>query len=343
MLALKESHVISESAYDLLRPCGSRPGVLYGLPKVHKENTPMRPILSALSTHNYSIAKFLVPVLQPITTNNYSLKDSFEFVSTLESMKHLDTCVMASFDIKSLFTQIPIQETIDIATFSLFPTADTSVHGLNAKQFRSLLELAVQDCHFQFDNQLYDQIDGVAMGSPLGPSMANAFLCFHENHWLENCPRKFKPILYKRYVDDCFLIFKKKDDVLLFLDYLNSKHSNIEFTHELEKDGTLPFLDVQVKFDSGSFTTSVFRKKTFTVCEHLGRSVHTGKVLNCPQFSAVRNHCNTENHAFSSSDFSILAQVSHRYDLDIAESLLIAKNRPSLNTQEQFTTNLLLL
>ena len=61
-----------------------------------------------------------------------------------------------------------------------------------------------------FDQEFYKQYDGVAIGSPLGPTLANVFLCYHEKVWLQNCPSEFKPAIYRRYVDDTFLLFRSK-------------------------------------------------------------------------------------------------------------------------------------
>ena len=102
------------------------------------------------------------------------------------------------------------------------------------------------------------------MGSCLGPTLANAFLCHHEKIWLSECPESFKPLYYRRYVDDTFLLFKRSEDVQPFLDYLNLKHPNIKFTHELEKQSSLSFLDVLVKRTSDGPETSIYRKPTFT-------------------------------------------------------------------------------
>ena len=102
------------------------------------------------------------------------------------------------------------------------------------------------------------------MGSPLGPLFANIFLSFHERTWLADCPHTFKPMFYRRYVDDCFLIFQSKEQVTPFLDYLNSKHPNIQFTRELENNGSLPFLDINITRTNGHFSTSVFHKPTST-------------------------------------------------------------------------------
>ena len=115
-----------------------------------------------------------------------------------------------------------------------------------------------------FNNVYYRQLDGVAMGSPLGPTLANIFLCHHEINWLDNCPVQFKPTYYKRYVDDVILLFKSKDHVNKFLKYLNSRHKYIKFEHEEEKDGQLAFLDILVKRENNKFVTSIYRKETFS-------------------------------------------------------------------------------
>jgi hypothetical protein len=103
-------------------------------------------------------------------------------------------------------------------------------------EFVQLLNLAVKNCHFIFDRKFYYQINGVAMGSPLGPLFANIFLSFQEKKWLDNCPNNFKPIYFRRYVDDSFVLFKTVDHIVPFLDYLNSKHPNIKFTFEIENE-----------------------------------------------------------------------------------------------------------
>ena len=103
---LKEES-ISEPIYKELLYTGSTPGILYGLPKVHKDNCPARPILSAIGTYNYKIAKFCVPILQPYTVNEYTVKDTFSFVSEITSFQKEENLVMASFDVSSLFTNIP--------------------------------------------------------------------------------------------------------------------------------------------------------------------------------------------------------------------------------------------
>ena len=121
---------------------------------------------------------------------------------------------MASFDVTSLFTNIPLDETIEIIAGQLFSEI---FHGFSRVEFVKLLNLAVKNCHFIFNGKFYDQVGGVAMGSSLGPLLANIFLSFHEIKWLNDCPVQFKPLYYRRYVDDYFVVFRSCDHIIPFL------------------------------------------------------------------------------------------------------------------------------
>ena len=96
---------------------------------------------------------------------------------------------------------------------------------------------------FQFDAKLYEQIDGVAMGSPLGPLMANAFLCsFQEKLNQDNT----LPEVYRRYVDGTFATMKNIPAAEDFLSTLNSCHPSINFAMELAPENKLPFIGMEV-------------------------------------------------------------------------------------------------
>ncbi|XP_037803032.1 uncharacterized protein LOC119597528 [Penaeus monodon] len=90
---------VNESTYNFLMTSGSRPGLLYGLPKVHKPNIPLRPIISSIGTFNYNTAKFLVPIISPLTTNQYTIENSTTFVSEITSLTFQQPITMASFDV----------------------------------------------------------------------------------------------------------------------------------------------------------------------------------------------------------------------------------------------------
>ena len=117
---------------------------------------------------------------------------------------------------------------------------------------------------FIFDGKFYEQRDGVAMGFPLGPTLANVFMCHFENIWLQNCPIHFKPIGYRWFVDDTFLLFRSKGHTEKFRNYLNKQHKNIKFTSEIEDNVSLSFLDIKISRENNKFVTSVYHKPTFS-------------------------------------------------------------------------------
>ena len=88
-------------------------------------------------------------------------------------------------------------------------------------------------------------------------------MCHFENIWLENCPAHFKPIVYKRFVDDTFVLFRTKDHVEKFKNYLNKQHKIIKCTSEIEENGSLLFLNITSTPENNKFVTSVYRKPTF--------------------------------------------------------------------------------
>ena len=248
-----------------LHPVGSRPGILYGRAKIHKPSKdvvpPFRPILSNIGTPKYKLAKFFVPLLAHLTSNEYTIKDSFSFAEELLSFD--SNLVMASFDVESLFTNIPLKETIDLCVDILFYDR-TNIDGITKDYFHDLLTICMSESLVLFDGEYYKPIDGVAMGSPLGPTFANIFLCFYEQIWLENCPVEFKPVVYRRYVDDTFFLFRSYEHIEKFRAYLNCQHPNIKFTSEIEENNCMSFLDIKITRELNSFSTSVYRKPTFS-------------------------------------------------------------------------------
>ena len=97
-----------------------------------------------------------------------------------------------------------------VPTNELFKESET-IDGLSKTEFKELLSLATKDSYFIYDGTLYKQINDVAMSSPLGPTLANAFLIYHEKNWLEHCPLEYRPLYYQRYVDDIFVLFNSAE------------------------------------------------------------------------------------------------------------------------------------
>ena len=111
-------------------------------------------------------------------------------------------------------------------------TPDTLVKGISKNDFCDLLNLAIKESFFTFNNKFYIQVDGVAMGSSLGLILANIFLSYHEENWLNKCPIEIKPSFYRRYFDDIFVFFESPESTHSFYEYMSSKHQNLNFTVE---------------------------------------------------------------------------------------------------------------
>ena len=190
--------------------------------------------------------------------NLLSFTRSFHFpeeISQQDSNLH-----MASLEVHYLFANIPLEETIDICVDNLY-NDNENPPNIPKHNFRNLLNIATKETFFMFNNKYYKQVDGVAMGSPLGPALANIFMCSFESKWLRDCPNDFKPVFYRCYIDDIFVLFSSPDHADKFREYLSSKHPNIKFSIEKEEDGCLPFLDINIFRENNKFATNVYRKK----------------------------------------------------------------------------------
>ena len=259
----KQQKIISEELAQQLTVSGTQPGIMYGLPKIHKENTPLRPILSANNTVTYQLSKHLISLISNFCFNQYTVLNSYQFVNLITSINNSQNYTMCSFDIKSLFTNIPVDETIEICLSKCFSNSSL-FNNFTIGNFKKFLNLTLKNTFFIFNNVLYKQIDGLGMGQPCAPTLSNLFLCHHETKWLNDCPPQFKPALYRRYVDDIFLLFHSPNHIQPFLEYLNSKHSNIQFTTEVETENKLSFLDISITKCNSKFNTSIYRKPTYT-------------------------------------------------------------------------------
>ena len=145
---LKSDNCVTDKTYNELYPTDTRIGILYVLPKIHKSSIPFRPILSCINHYSYKIARFFIPFLTPISMSSFVIKDSFSFVQELLNADvNTNNVFMASFDVASLFTNISVDETIDIISNHLFANS-MYFEGFNRSQFTRLSSLLVKNCQF---------------------------------------------------------------------------------------------------------------------------------------------------------------------------------------------------
>ena len=230
----------------------------------HKPTLSMRPILSASGTYNYKLAKWLEEKLKPLSVNQYTIDDALGFSKEIRKHPVLEDDILVSYDVTSLFTNVPVQETIRILVEKAFTDNwFNSTYDLNLQkdQLTQLLRMASTDQLFQFDGQLYEQCEGVAMGSPLGSLLANVFMCHLEERLSDN---DLIPSFYRRYVDDTLAIMPGLDAAESFLGVLNGLHPSIHFTMELSNNDSIPFIGTLITKNGNKLETQVYRKPTNT-------------------------------------------------------------------------------
>ena len=168
-MKLKQKNFFNQNEYDKLYPSGSAAAHICGTPKMHKfsfrDSFPkLRPIVSCISTFNYNLACFLFDLLSPLVPYDYSCRDTFSSVSQIKNANVFRT-FLVSYNVTSLFTNIPLQETIDIAIYLIFN------HNLNLnitkKELKKLFLFATSQTRFIFNSKFYNQIHGVALAPVL--------------------------------------------------------------------------------------------------------------------------------------------------------------------------------
>ena len=262
---IKSEGGMSEESYRKMYPTGAVSPKYYGLTKIHKAGTPLRPIISSTGTATYNTAKELARILKPLVgTSIHHVQNTRYFIEQIKDVRLKDGESIVSYDVTSLFTSVPIKPTLDIIQQRL--TKDQDLHkrtSMTIQQIISLLDFCLNSTGFMFQGQYYQQMEGAAMGNPLNPIIANIFMECFEEEALESAPHP--PSLWKRFVDDTFVILETsyKEG---FFHHINSLDSHIKFTAENTRDdGSIPFLDTLITPNNdGSLQRKVYRKPTHT-------------------------------------------------------------------------------
>ena len=264
LLLLKKSNIISETTYKMLYSSDGLSPRFYGLPKIHKPEIPLRPIVSFVNSPTYGVSSFLAKILSPVVGNTENtVKNSYHFAEFIRGKTLNADEVLVSFDVISLFTKIPVDLAIKVARKRLRQDVTLSQRtSMPIEDIIDLLSFCLNTTYFVFDGIYYQQVFGTAMGSPVSAVIANLVMEDVEQRALASAPVRLS--FWKRFVDD-MISAVSRNDIDILLQHLNSIEPSIQFTVERETNGHLAFLDLNVyRTIEGKLETAVYRKPTHT-------------------------------------------------------------------------------
>ena len=285
---LHKDDLIDDDTFKyLLSNFDPKAGRLYILPKIHKQGTPGRPIISSNGHPTKRISEFvdyyLKSLVRPLSSY---IKDTTHFLLQLEQIGPLpDNAILVTIDVSSSYTNIPHNEGIEACRHFLSTRQDKT---LPTERICDLIRMILGMNNFSFNNEHFLQIYGTAMGTRMAPSYANLFMGNFEQHAIDNA--LFKPLIWRRFIDDIFMVWTEGEENLkTFIEYLNSIHSTIKFIHEysVSLHQSLTFLDVQVHLSNNQIHTDLHTKPTDKHQYLLKSSCHTNHTKKTIPFSLL--------------------------------------------------------
>ena len=187
---VKSQTGLSNQTYKSMYPTGCVPSKFYGLPKIHKPDTPLRPIVSSCGLVTFGVAKELAKILKPLVYKSpHHINSTRDFV---EKVRHITLApgeCLSSYDVSALFTSVPIVPALKIKDLlEKDPTLkDRTVMGVD--DIILLLEFCLKNSYFSFQGQFFEQFEGAAMGSLVSPIVANLYMEYLEPKALSTGPQ----------------------------------------------------------------------------------------------------------------------------------------------------------
>ncbi|BES96231.1 ankyrin 2,3 unc44 [Nesidiocoris tenuis] len=309
---LYDNKLIDLSTKMRLTTYVATPPKFYCVVKDHK-NHGFRPICPTFSSPTYQMSKFLITPLKILTSRyNFTVRDSFEFVDKVREVLIPPDYSMVSFDIKSMFTNIPVNRALTIIEEN-WSTIETGT-SLPRDVYMEILKFCVENAYFQFDGNFYRQISGLPMGDCLSPILAEIVV-----NDLLNCTLRSNPqleVLFRCvYVDDSFWIVRR-EHVQPLLQALNNYHERVQFTLEVENNSCLRFLDVMVHREGQNITTNWSRK-----------TIVSDRLLSFRSFAPKGHKLNVVNNMFTRM-YRLSSPQFYRSNFHKIRKLLLKNNYP---------------
>lgn len=314
ILKMYKNNIIDKSIKLKLHINNANCPRIYGNPKIHKEHFPLRPIVSSINSPAYKLSKHLTYILNNISNNDINIKNSYEFKNFINNTPIVNENQLVSFDVISLFTNIPIDKVIEIIETKWEKLKQYT--NIPKESFIIMLKFCISECnYFSFNGVIYKQIDGCAMGNPLAPILA----CIVMDNLIETTIEKSlnKPIFFKKYVDDCITTLPITQ-INILLNQLNNYDPKLKFTFETEKENKIPFLDLMIIKDNrfNNYITNWYNKPTSTdrTLNYLSYHCHEYKISTISGLS---------HRAFTLSN-----NIFWKDNIQIVEKILIKNNYP---------------
>ena len=159
-------------------PTGVGSPKFHGLPKIHKQNIPLRPIGSSIGSVTYGVAKEISRIIKPLMgTSEHHVNNTKEFADEIRKTKLGEGECITSYEVAALFTSIPVSSALEIIRNKLEQEADLPNRSFRtADNIIELLGFCLNNTYFLFQDVFYEQTKGAAMGSPVSPIVANIYM-----------------------------------------------------------------------------------------------------------------------------------------------------------------------
>ena len=315
----KYSDCLTKKEQDYLTKFECKSSNFYGLPKIHKSkqiqsglenNTSsyiklpeptdlkLRPIIAGPACPTQRLSNLLDILLKPLCKNVPSyVRDDLDFLRFIPDTIDPDT-ILVSFDVVSLYTNIPHSLGIEAITNSIERNTQL-IHPRFPKEFIiDGLKLVLNNNHFFFDDRYFLQIKGTAMGTKVAPTYATLVMGFLEEKLYRKIDTQYDTAFseyirnnWKRYLDDCFMFWSKtKEELSNFHQLLNDIHPSIQFTMDMQEE-ELPFLDIMIIKKDDKIITDLFYKKTDSHQYLIFNSCHPSHTKRNIPYNLARRVC----------------------------------------------------
>jgi hypothetical protein len=239
-----------------------KPPTLKAQIKLHKYGNPIRPVINNIHALSYKTAKRRDKILQHLNLDNhYTRVNSSTLAQDLTRLNINNKHRLITLDIKDLYINIPIAETIDITTIQLLKHNDPET----TTQICTLLGVILQQNYFIFQEQIYQPNKGIAMGSPISGTIAEIFLQHLEHIYIRPLIETKRILFYIWYMDDILIIYDTETTNHNYLtQYTNTMHTNLQFNPTLKSNGYINFLDLTIIRRSTHIEIDIYQKPTTT-------------------------------------------------------------------------------